>query len=399
MNGSYILNVDWLALYGAHALPIDLAPAGVEVYRSPSEEMFDLCLSKDDRITAEVAAGTAAAMRKKFEHGISIECQAYGTKQYSVLANVYIGRETFGFLQVYPRVSTLPRNAFIFKVANRFLYRVDWVKTLQLVFTELHLHPFSISRLDLAADFNKFACGLHPIEFISEFMQGTLKHKGRGTGHVDFVQKYAYKASAHTIEDYINYNALTIGKRSSDAHCYLYNKSLELQEVKMKEYIKESWEKAGFDVEDVWRLEVTCSARALRWVDKVSGEICKFTFEDIVHPTPTLSISTLYHMLIHSLFFFFYPTGQQNISREHMIDLFGEEIEVERSVLRSSNSSNRTERMLIKGLATMAKKYRGMDLQDMYDAERLASRMVETCHLAKWYARKKPLWNDDKFKV
>ena len=395
----YVLNIDWLAIYGYHAMPLDDAKAAPEVYRSQSETEPDRPAGKDDKIDTVQAALTMAALQKKHIGSITLELLQYGTRQFSMLANVYISREKIGVLQAYPRTSTLPRNAMIFKVENQWLYRPDWRAQIGLVFRTLHIVPKSISRIDLAADFNRFACGLHPIEFIRGFMTGEIKHKGRGAGHCDFVQRYAYLKGENRLVDTLHFNALTIGKKTSDAHCYLYNKTLELEQIKMKPWIVECWSQAGFNIDDVWRLEVTCQDKALKFKDKSSGALVELTFDDIAGENHDEVLATYYHMMIHSLFFFFYPTGQKNVSREQMIDLFGDRVPVDRGVVRMLNPSTRTERILIKQLYTMMHRYRGMDLNDGLQSQSLAYKLVDTMNLNGWMARKMDSWKSDKFKV
>ena len=395
----YLLNIDWLTIYGTQAMPLDEAKAAPDVYRSPSMDKPDIPASKNERISSEQAAVTVAAIKRRHIGSVMLEVQPYGTAQFSMMAKVYLSREEFGTLLAFPRISTLPRNAMSFKVTNRWLYMPDWRAKLQFVFAALRLQARSISRLDIAADFNLFNCGLHPIEFIRQFMAGEIKHKGRGAGHVDFVQRYAYIQRQNKLIDTLNFNALTIGKKSSDAHCYLYNKSLELEQIKMKPWIVDCWRHAGFDVDDVWRLEVTCKAKALRFRSRRDDKFVELTFDDLISGNSMVYLNDFYMMMIRSLFFFFYPTGQRNVSREKMMDLFGYKVDIDRGVVRFQNPSNRTERILIKQLYTLMNTYRGITMQEGFDAQSISMHLIDTMDLHHWAAKKIDTWKNDKFKV
>ena len=70
----------------------------------------------------------------------------------------------------------------------------------------------------------------------------------------------------------VNYTGLTFGTHSSDAHCYLYNKSFELLTQGDKPWIRERWSRMGLDVREVWRLEVSIKSGGLKFKDKQTKE-------------------------------------------------------------------------------------------------------------------------------
>lgn len=392
MNGKYILNIDWLALYGTQSLPLRLRPDDRprSVHDEEADEIWqNACAEGADEVTPL----EAAERLKRWHLGeIELVLLPYGSKQFSAIVEIYYMRDLFGLVQLYPKLPSLPKSAMIFKIANPWLYRSEWMQKFEYICAVLRIMPISISRLDLAADFNTFWGGLHPVEFIRRFMSGEIKHKGRGVGHVDFVQRYARDAKEKAIRDSLHFNALTMGKKTSDAHCYLYNKTIELDEVKNKPYIRDCWRAAGFDIKDVWRLEVTMGAKALKFMDKKTGEPYKFGLKDILHPGDSMNIAILYRSMLHSLFFFFYPTGKKNVSREEEIQLFEDECLIDRGVIRESQVSNRSERILIKQLFTLSQRYTGITETDQKAAVRAANNLVRACDLQEWYDNHKTEW-------
>lgn len=398
-KANYILNVDWLTLYGSQHLAL-----ARENFLSPQQKKEREQLKRSaetlDTIERMKAEGAQIAAEGTIMVGnLILYVKDYGTRFYSVMIDVYIGCELFGTLLSYPRTANISPNAFQLKIYNYWLYQPDCWKHLAYVCGTLGLTPTSISRLDLAADFNRFADGLHPIEFIRQFMAGEIKKKGRSEGRVNFIQEYVTSKAAGVSRDTLNFNALTIGKRSSDACCYLYNKTIEMREEVMKPWIVETWQAAGLDTSEVWRLEISLTSKALRCFDRDSGEFVDFRLDNLTNPDADVTTLTLFHIYLQSLFFFFRPSGGRNVSREKMIVLFGDEIPFRRSVLRHTNPSNRAERVLVKKLHTMVDRYRGFTRDDQFDMRDYAKRLADSCGLGSWYSEKKTYWKDTKYKV
>lgn len=395
---NYILNVDWLTLYGSQ----HIALAQDKFVPLRYKELLDSAASPAalgrDAETAAEEHSRFSGVKQIMMGNLILDVQEYGTRIYSTMWHVYYGRELFGVLLAYPRMRNVRRDSFLFKIYNYWLYQPDVWERLAYVCGTLGLAVESISRIDLAADFNAFAGGLHPIEFIRQFMSGELKKKGRSRGRVFFAQEYRGNSKSGAPKDCLQFNALQIGKRSSDACCYLYNKSLELKEETMKPWIVDCWRDAGLDVDNVWRLEVSLTSKALTFFDKTSGEYIDFGLANLTDPHAGVNALTLFHAYLQSLFFFFYPTGQANVSREKMLPLFGDVIPFSRSVLRHQNPSDRAERVLIKKLHTLADKYRGFSRDDMFDLRDYAAQLADSTQLTDWYERKRQSWIDTKYK-
>lgn len=396
---NFILNVDWLTLYGSQHIAL-------------ARERFLMPSQRKERAAVEHTPDQAALLEQMRAEGrelaaekvvfvgnLILEVQDYGTRFYSVMINVYFAKELFGVLLSYPRAKTSRQDSFQLKIHNYWLYQPECWQMLSYVCGTLGLAVQSISRLDLAADFNMFANGMHPIEFIRQFMSGEIKKKGRSQGRVNFTQSYTQSSKSGTTTDTLSFNALTIGKRSSDACCYLYNKSLEMEEETKKPWIIETWKAAGLNPEEVWRLEISMTAKALICMDKESGEYINFGLSNITDPETDCTPLRLYFIQLQSLFFFFRPSGQRNVSREKMLPLFGEVIPFKRSVLRNCNPSDRAERVLIKKLHTLVDRYRGFSRDDLFEMRAYADRLADSCGLGSWYKEKRHYWKDTKYKV
>ena len=398
-SGDYILNVDWLTLYGIQHLSAArdaLTPRKSYGWDSELQHPADT-LSKADRIKLE---GIEFAGKQQHVFGnLILDVQDYGTRQFSVLTHVYWGRERFAILAAFPRMANMDPECFQLKVENMWLYKDDCYRMLAYVLGTLHLEVRHISRLDLCADFNSFHGDLHPIEFIRRFMAGEIKHKGRSHGRVYFRQEAAPAGVTAKCGDVLNFNALEFGKHSSDARVYLYNKSLELSEEKQKPWIQDCWRAAGLNVDDVWRLEISMNREALTFVDRSSGTVVSFNLANLTDTASDVTPAVLYHTMLRSLFFFFVPNGGRNISRQRMLQLFDDELQIIRGTYREKNPSDRSERILIKQLFTVRDRYRYITLEEEFRSRMLAQRLAESMNLGEWYARKCPEWKNEKLKV
>lgn len=60
-------------------------------------------------------------------------------------------------------------------------------------------------------------------------------------------------------------NCLCFGSRKGkNVYCRIYNKTLEIQETKKKEWFKEVWKKNNLDIENVWNVEFEIKSELLR---------------------------------------------------------------------------------------------------------------------------------------
>ena len=107
----------------------------------------------------------------------------------------------------------------------------------------------------------------------------------------------------------------------------------------------------------------------------------------------------LYFAMLHSLFFFYYPTGQKNVSREREIDLFGDEIAIDRAIMRESNPSGRGARVLLKNLYCIRKHWRNLTLDEEHQAQEIGAHLARTMRLEDWYKEKQGFWQNEKLKV
>ena len=143
-------------------------------------------------------------------------------------------------------------NACLIKLCNKYCYGLNEITDLLDYLFSINIHLKSISRIDIFMDFQRFDNGLLPQTLIKKFISSEYYKLGSS--------KFTTIGNQN---ESVEYDYLRFGSGKSSYSVYLYNKTKELREVKDKPYIRESWEKAGFNSEeDVWRLEFSIRSDA-----------------------------------------------------------------------------------------------------------------------------------------
>lgn len=207
-------------------------------------------------------------------------------------------------MQYNPRSSALKPNLVIVKIANRCLYEYDYITLIRTINEGLNLEYNSLSRLDICADFYNFEY-CTPQELIRQFLQRKLRRFGKSKyvlhGNQDRAQEYEY---------------LRFGSPQSDVVCYLYNKSLEMREVKHKPYIVRQWSQLSYKYDDispapdVWRLEFRLNGDNIKMLCDENGELSNLTLDTINNKTTLLY---LYSALVNKFWRWAKPTASKFI--------------------------------------------------------------------------------------
>lgn len=200
--------------------------------------------------------------------GYEVRVRAYGTPQYEQMFTIY--EDNFPLIEIRrkpysikPQGGIFEPNACHLRLSNRTCYLADPVNFLR-TFLITHRYTFvSLTRIDLCLDFNTFDNGRNPAGFVSDFMTERIAKISQS------------RLAAHGSDSWEGrvWNSLKWGAPTSIVSTKLYNKSLELQQVKDKFYIRDAWKDAGLDENrDVWRVEFSLKAAAQAQIDKQTGE-------------------------------------------------------------------------------------------------------------------------------
>lgn len=348
----YTLSIDWLSVYGIFAGDGDIwHPVETNEFAYKLEQFGTRCFSVFHRVR---------------------------------IANSEGGWDEFAEVQSVPYSSILPPYAIIIRFVNRVLYLPEfWTlvdKFLQLNQIEIR----GISRIDICADFNQFAT-MDAKALIEGFASKRFRHIGRGVGSL------AFNHGVHHGDYGVNYTGLTFGTHSSDAHCYLYNKSFELLTQGDKPWIRERWKNVGLDVREVWRLEVSIKSGGLKFKDKKTKNIIQV---DADMAADGDALDKIYHSFIRKLFSFVvnHP-GIKNITREPRLVLFEDRPVYDRGSIANLSPGDRAARVLIKSLWQMSDVYRGAFIYGAQEESRtFATHIAAATGLYDWLELKKEEW-------
>jgi len=311
----------------------------------------------------------------------------FGTRQFKSLYEVAYRERLFATVQAEPCSAILNPRMVLIKLANYYLYRSDGLTLFDLFLRYYSLTVKGISRIDLALDFQTFNNDLKPAEFLAGYMAGKYRHVGRSRGNAFFNQ--AGGAS-------IIYNGLSFGTHSSSTRVYLYNKTLELKQIKDKPYIRDKWNAAGFDANtDTWRLEVSLKADALKFKDKSTKTEQHITYAAIHNMG---NVSKYYYTFAESLFsFVVWRQGITNITREPRMQLLPQADRLTRWVVREDVlPSCVADKIAIKRLWYAQNNYHiGNIIQEQDITRSLADEMAMSKDLSGWLAKAAQLWQDE----
>ena len=221
---------------------------------------------------------------------------------------IHRGLEYF-YIQQEPISSALKRGLTLVKVANRVLYSEKYIPLLLDLLKALHLQYKGVSRLDIAYDCNFFYDGRSPKKFIHNYITKPLGKKGgiylaNVKKHITFFEK---SISSNTRYSYIKFGMGTGGRSA-----YIYDKSVELREVKDKPWIRQVWEDNGLiDNDDVhvWRSEISIKSQGKQLLNLDTGELFA------LHPSfldTYEKICKIFHFYAAKAFDFRINRGQKN---------------------------------------------------------------------------------------
>jgi hypothetical protein len=210
-----------------------------------------------------------------------------------------------------PRLDWMDKDLMIIKFENEWLYCPNLFNKVNefLCFNKLSFKGYT--RVDIAYDFNRFDCGLHPKEFIRHHLSGAIRKTDKCK-----IGLHGSNPGAFDIE-YIKW-----GSGNSDISYYLYNKTVELREGKSnKPYIQQGWLQNNIDGSDAWRLEFRIKSQQKVVVDTISGQaktLKEFGLELLLPE----NIKLLYAGLYTKYFDFRQANGDSNVTRMPRVDLF-----------------------------------------------------------------------------
>jgi hypothetical protein len=300
----------------------------------------------------------------------------YQTRHYSEVVEIYHKDEHFATLAHKPNSSILKKNTGLLKIQNKFLYDTNVSGISKFILCCIGVKYLSISRLDICCDFQTFVHNYKPINFISDFITqknfkiGQAKYKLHGEQGAQ-----------------LPYSYLRFGSNNSDCAVYLYNKSQEFRDVKIKNYIIDTWKKTDYDCNsDVWRLEISLKGNAIKFLNTDTGEIEDKQIDYIFNKD---YLQNIYNCIIKKYFDFRKNDGQIRKDRMKKIQLFHNDFTTYQTIFDvKKDETGKSEKMLISRMENFNNEMRGKKFYDETKIIETIDIIVGKCNLREWYAEK-----------
>lgn len=305
-----------------------------------------------------------------------VERQNYSTRQFKYIDEIYFGGAHFATIVHTPLSTILPPDMSLIKIANERLYEPSMFPCLQEMLQVLRLTVKGISRLDLACDFNEFHNHLNPANLIKRFFTCDYRKVGQTK----------FKAQGQQKRN-VEFDYLRFGTNNSLCSAYLYNKTKELNEVKMKSYIVDTWRASGLDTDkDVWRLEFSMKGNQIKFANEKSGEFHGFNLDLLQDNNYLISC---YLGLVDSYFRFKKSDKQKNVSRMRDLVLFGGEfLKYKRFIFRECGDGTRADKIFIKKLESVNNELRSIKSELKTASEGLLLQYITAKGLSSYYLNK-----------
>lgn len=225
------------------------------------------------------------------QHGMQVVRRDYGTRVWDEMFTIY-GTDGERLLEIRrkPKSSSMAGGTGILdplachvRLCNRTCYFDDAVDQLRNFLVNWGYTIIRISRVDIALDFERFDYGDNPEKFLLRY----LERKYSKINQADIAPH------GRDAWDGRKWNSISWGSKTSCINTKFYNKTLELQQVSDKPYIRQAWWAAGL-IDDwheltkrmpdgtvykptIWRVEFSIKSGTRNWflIEDQSGKRVK----------------------------------------------------------------------------------------------------------------------------
>lgn len=314
----------------------------------------------------------------EFHRRYSVKTLEFGTRHFKCIQEVYVAHKRVATLASHPHSGILDPKAMLLKFDNWVCYDVHFERIVHEFLKLNNLDFISMSRLDFCADFNEFDNGMHPAKFIKKY----VARKCLKTGKARKVRPtFSQGASEHIFE------GLKFGSNLSEVGYYLYNKTLEMKEVKWKPWIFKCWEIGGLDTsKDVWRLEFSLKSGSKLLEDHVEGEVDLFVSLDTIKAE---LLAKCFFALYMKYFQFVWNDGKSRKDRMRPLKLLRHNFYGLYLVNAAKMSdADRSKKIFIKKLHEVNNELRGRDFFMSVEMDKYKATVIEDAHLQTWAMNK-----------
>ena len=315
--------------------------------------------------------------------GYAVKVRDFGTRVFSEMFFVLNsdGNEMFEIRRnPYSKISqggVIKDNLCHIRVTNWKLYDVRLFEDLRNFILKFGYTVKSIYRCDICLDIQEFKSGMKPETFIKKYM------------HWEIGKMNQPKCTVHWIDgaENRNVNSLKWGSETSMITTKMYNKSMELRQVKDKPYITEQWERCGYDkTKDVYRIEISISSDARHLVHLDTGLIKTLSLETIDNRDKIYY--TFLDYCSHYFDFYYRDENKRKSRCKHLALFKGYNIGDNCKVVRITNTKiiTRTDRIIIKRLSDLCQR-ENMTLQNKKDIVATIKILIKDVNYENWIAQ------------
>ena len=320
---------------------------------------------------------------RTYRADLTYELLPYGSRHFSRIEKLLLNGEYVAVLESEPRSLILKEKSCLLKIENHVLYEKNCFLKIDSLINAIGFNYLSISRLDIAVDFITFENNLKPETLINGFLREKYLRNGRG--------KYMVIGEQKNVKS-VEY--LRFGSKTSEINTYLYNKSKEMRDVRLKQHIAETWKSLQNDNDqDVWRLEHSLKSQACNYFDEKTGEIVKLNL-DIIRDKEVLI--NLFASLTAKYFDFKINDGQQNKSRMRSKILFDfNDVSLKRINFVTKKDITRADKIFLKRLYLFTEKNIDAGYEEQDAVDRLSDFIKKDQHMLHYYEQKKFEWDKE----
>lgn len=309
-----------------------------------------------------------------------------------------------GTLTMEPTSPIINKRCAIFKADNTILYEANLIERIFNFIGNYGLQYRGITRIDICYDCNDLYGGLKHQTLIHKYWVDEYLKIGNNKvavyankGYNLSIDKRGFRKITDNIPNSgrkignipkIMYESVRWGSRASDICVSLYNKSLELKQVKMKHHIVNAWKAAGLNPDqDVYRIEICIRNCGKQLKNLKNGKRFELQISDFATQE---MIEQMFADYSHKYFRLFHNKGIKKIQqmKEVRMFCFCNQRVVRPQRCTKSKDYTKMHKMFINYMESMITAHRaeGNELADRF--EELLKATIRIYNMEKWYAER-----------
>lgn len=290
------------------------------------------------------------------EHTYKVVMSDIHTALFQVVFDIQLNDMSIATVQQLPRSSALKKGLTLIKLSNRVLWSTRYIELLYDLMYALSVTYKGITRIDLCYDCNYYYDGRHPGRFINDYVLLPVDEIGGmyRRGSTKFTVQGGRSSCSST-----KLTGIKFGSSQNGVVPYIYDKTLELKEVKDKPWIREVWAENGLISDEkthVWRSEISIKCEGTDLLNMQSGQLFKLSPSYMEHYE---NIVKLFHFYAAKVFDFRINTGQKTKRHFKPLQLFDTSIEITCKPMNVSRAADtgRMEKICYNKLERLSREY------------------------------------------